>query len=99
MNKIGLVEQIKWKYQQEKFNAGCYTKIIRNHHYCFVSNNQVLTGLSHSAMVQALSRSFDIRVFPSFPKEYPLPSDNELHQVRQMHADRVNQKPNFLHPY
>lgn len=36
MSKIGLVEQIKWKYQQEKFNTGCYTKIIRNHHYCFV---------------------------------------------------------------
>lgn len=36
MSKIGLVEHIKWKSQREKIITGCYTKIIRYHHYCFV---------------------------------------------------------------
>lgn len=35
MKKIGLVEYVQWKSDQEKI-VKRYTTIIRNHHYCFV---------------------------------------------------------------
>ena len=58
MSKIGLVEHIKWKYQQEKFNTGCYTKIIRYHHYCFVGIYNPEDG-----RVYAVSDDYDDEVY------------------------------------